>query len=1105
MKTTSRFLSVALALLALSILNTQRSTAFAQGTAFTYQGQLVSGGSPANGLYDFEFTLSNAPAGGSPLGGPVSRPAVGVTNGLFTTTLDFGAVFAGGPAWLAINVRSNGTGGFTALAPLQEVTPTPYALFATTAGNVSGTLPASQLSGAFPSQLTGTMPLAQLPAAVVTNNESSVTMSNLTLSGNLYLTTSPTYPNPTGMIYAGGNPLIYIGLYGGGGNFFAGPSAGNVNETGGLNLGVGYLALSSLQQGANNSASGPQALERNVGGSQNTANGWAALYANLSGFYNTADGAQALYNNSSGYYNTANGYYALFANTTGYYNTANGANALDLNQAGNGNTADGALALCSNTTGSNNVALGFGAGYYVTTGSSNIDIGNPGLATDTNLIRIGNTQSQTFLTGVVTGNGGGLTNLSAAQLTGGLSLAQLPAAVLTNNEAASVTLNGAFTGTFTGDGGGLTNLSLAQWTGGISLAQLPAAVLTNNEAASVTLNGAFSGAFNGNGANVTNVNATALNGVNLTNFWQLGGNTVAAGQFLGSLNIQPLEFWVDNQRALRLEVGEYGAPNVIGGSPGNYVTNTYGATIGGGGSTEYGINVVNGVLGTVSGGAGNTAGASATVGGGYGNTATNSEATIAGGYGNTAVGPATTVGGGMYNTAITNSATVAGGYGNFANGEASTVAGGDGNIAGGEDATVSGGFVNFAGGSDSTVGGGYGNTARGTLDAIGGGQDNNANGVFNTIGGGFNNLIQTNADNSFIGGGWENSIGPGSPSGTISGGYQNTLPPSVPYAVIGGGNSNTNAGNAGTISGGQYNTIGGGFQATVGGGYNNFANANYSTIPGGANNFAGGAWSFAAGQQAQAMNQGAFVWADSQNAAFSSGANDQFLIRAQGGVGLNTDATPDGNLCINTNTYLFSHALYLRGESGSDHNHGLAYCGPGVTNFGPAVLPDGPVLWGYTGGVLGVMNGGAKAVLTWTNSGVFVNGGFAYSSDRNLKSSFAALNPREVLARVAALPVTSWTYTNDPVARHIGPMAQDFHAAFQVNGGDDTHINVGDETGVALAAIQGLNQKLEAREATIQAQGAEIQQLREQAAQVETLQRQLNELATMVRSLAGKK
>jgi hypothetical protein len=79
-----------------------------------------------------------------------------------------------------------------------------------------------------------------------------------------------------------------------------------------------------------------------------------------------------------------------------------------------------------------------------------------------------------------------------------------------------------------------------------------------------------------------------------------------------------------------------------------------------------------------------------------------------------------------------------------------------------------------------------------------------------------------------------------------------------------------------------------------------------------------------------------------------------------------------------------------------------------------------------------------------------------HMSDRNLKDNFAAVDRREVLARVGEMPISTWNYTfEDPAIRHIGPMAQDFYAAFGV-GEDDRHIFPLDATGVSLAAVQGL-------------------------------------------------
>ena len=77
-----------------------------------------------------------------------------------------------------------------------------------------------------------------------------------------------------------------------------------------------------------------------------------------------------------------------------------------------------------------------------------------------------------------------------------------------------------------------------------------------------------------------------------------------------------------------------------------------------------------------------------------------------------------------------------------------------------------------------------------------------------------------------------------------------------------------------------------------------------------------------------------------------------------------------------------------------------------------------------------------------------------------------ALDARTILAKVAALPAAKWNYKTDGKdVLHLGPMTQDFHTEFSLNGVGDQHISVVDEVGVALAAIQGLNQKLEAQHA----------------------------------------
>src|SRR5947208_1030488 len=95
-----------------AVLLGQVSDIRAQGTAFTYQGQLLSGGLPASGSYDLSFTLYATNTGGTPVAGPLTNLSVAVNGGLFTATLDFGTgIFSGTNYWLQIAVRSSGGGG----------------------------------------------------------------------------------------------------------------------------------------------------------------------------------------------------------------------------------------------------------------------------------------------------------------------------------------------------------------------------------------------------------------------------------------------------------------------------------------------------------------------------------------------------------------------------------------------------------------------------------------------------------------------------------------------------------------------------------------------------------------------------------------------------------------------------------------------------------------------------------------------------------------------------------------------------------------------------------------------------------------------------------
>lgn len=106
------------------------------------------------------------------------------------------------------------------------------------------------------------------------------------------------------------------------------------------------------------------------------------------------------------------------------------------------------------------------------------------------------------------------------------------------------------------------------------------------------------------------------------------------------------------------------------------------------------------------------------------------------------------------------------------------------------------------------------------------------------------------------------------------------------------------------------------------------------------------------------------------------------------------------------------------------------------------------------------------------------------TSDHDAKQAIAPITPAQVLEKVAALPITQWEFKAAPGIRHIGPMAQDLHAAFAV-GRDERHISSVDADGIALAAIQGLNEKLANRSAELERLRAENQALSRRLALIE--------------------
>jgi hypothetical protein len=155
-------------------------SARAQTTAFTCQGQLGANGSPVTGSYDLRFRLLDTNS--DLIAGPVTNAPVGVTNGLFTTTVNFGATaFDGSLRLLEIAVRNAGnTNAYTLLAPDQQITSTPYAIQSLSAAALSSPLAATNI--------TGTLPVSDLATNVALVNSNLVFSGTIALDGVLTAT-----------------------------------------------------------------------------------------------------------------------------------------------------------------------------------------------------------------------------------------------------------------------------------------------------------------------------------------------------------------------------------------------------------------------------------------------------------------------------------------------------------------------------------------------------------------------------------------------------------------------------------------------------------------------------------------------------------------------------------------------------------------------------------------------------------------------------------------------------------------------------------------------------------------------------------------------------
>jgi hypothetical protein len=274
----------------------------------------------------------------------------------------------------------------------------------------------------------------------------------------------------------------------------------------------------------------------------------------------------------------------------------------------------------------------------------------------------------------------------------------------------------------------------------------------------------------------------------------------------------------------------------------------------------------------------------------------------------------------------------------------------------------------------------------------------------------------------------------------VGGSSVNTTLTTVVGVTIAGGGANNSLGdsypnkvsaNFGTIGGGKANEVSG-IYSTISGGDHNTVSGNYATATGGDGNVASGEYSMVGG------------WLNTASGDYATVC----------GGALN-DASGQSSFAAGT-------------RAKADHNGSFVWADYNTADF-----------HSFTSNQFAVRcTGGAKFVTAIDGSGTqtagvrLQSGDTAWSSisDRNVKKNFQAVDGETILEKLATIPVQSWNYTweSDATTPHLGPMAQDFKAAFYP-GRDDKSISTLEFDGVELAAIQGLNQKLRAKESQITA------------------------------------
>jgi trimeric autotransporter adhesin len=1027
MKTPLHSVFVALALSAGSI------PALAQGTAIHYQGQLTDTGSLANGSYDFRFELFDAGSGGSPVGVPLTNTAVSVSNGLFAVELDFGpGVFPGADRWLELGVRKVAPNAFTTLTPRQKLTAVPYAI---TASQVTGLLPSGGLAGTYGSMVNFNNPGNSFAGnGAGLTNVSAVTIGGLT-AGQFWQRTGNSGTTPgTHFLGTTDNQPLELKVYSGRVLRLEPAASGAPNVIGGAaynSVDGGVIGATIAGGGATSYFS--SAYTNRVGGHFSTVGGGSGNLIDSIAQYSTIGG---------GWFNTIQSGVLHGAIAGGVQNTIETSarsatigggevNRIQYN-ASRATIAGG----WNHVIGSNAPSASIGGGYHNTLGE--------GAAAS--VIAGGQDNSvQKDATGAAIG--GGLANLVAsnadyATLSGGFQNA-----ILTN--AFSAMIGGGWRNTNSGryamiSGGRENNAS-----GDFSLAAGYGAKATNQ--GSFVWADALGGSFASTADNQFSVRASGgvrleTGGAGLTVDGQpVGGVLSGDGSLVVNLNATELAFGTVDDARLSANVALLSSGAAFNGdlaSTGDVLGRR--------------LNI------------------------GLSNLLTGSQATIAGGQANTNRAAWASIGGGLRNAvqSSANFATIGGGGDNVIESSAldATIAGGANNVIGynAQDSSIGGGFMNVIEqwSQRVVVGGGYHNLVQSNAQCA-------------TVGGGNDNSIAHDAAAATIAGGSAGNIGSFADHATLSGGSGSTIGAFADHATISGGELNTNGAAWATISGGLRNTIQSSANgASIGGGGDNVieSSALLATIAGGSgnairfnaqNSSLGGGFMNVVEQWAQRVVLGG--GSDNlirSNASYStlSGGSDNIILN---GASFATVPGGRGNSATN-------YAFAAGRQAKANHSGSFVWADSQFADF-PSTTAD-EVSFRCAGGVRFTSgSGAANQTVSWAPG----NASWSFSSDRQLKEEVETVDVRAVLDKVSRLPVAEWNYTGHP-QRHIGPMAQDFHQLFALND-NDKMLDSGDLHGVALAAIQGLNQKLEAQAAAAKAKEARITELEQRLAALEQL------------------